>query len=104
MRMSPARDGGDDGDLIAVFERRVLALQEADVFLVEIDVHEPPDLALVVADPVFEPRELSVERLDHGLDVRGRGLHLVFPPRQWPQGRGYANLHHVELTSRSCPG
>src|SRR2546427_10076727 len=62
--------------------------RKADVLFVEVDVHEAPDLAFVVADPVFKPREPAVQRLDQGLDVRGGGLNLAFAPRRGPEWCG----------------
>src|SRR5580698_4769940 len=42
---STARDGGDDGNFVAVAQSRVLVLQKANVLLVDIDVDEPPHAA-----------------------------------------------------------
>src|SRR5687768_4596907 len=43
-----ARDGRDDGDLVALLEGRGRALQEPDVFLVDVDVDEAAKLAAVL--------------------------------------------------------
>src|SRR2546427_8039053 len=71
--------------------------RKADVLFVEVDVHEAPDLAFIIADPVFKPREPAVQRLDQGLDVRGGGFDLAFAPSQGPQGRGNTHLYHGSL-------
>ena len=47
-----SRDGRDDADFVAVFERGLRALEETDVFLVHIDVHEPADFAFFVHEPL----------------------------------------------------
>ena len=49
-----AGDGGDEEDAVAFFKRAGFAAEEADVFLVEVDVEELTDLALVVADVARE--------------------------------------------------
>src|SRR5919202_1137844 len=61
---APARDRRDDGHFIARLQRRVLALQEADVLFIHIDIDEAPQLALVVAEPLFQSRIRAVEVLD----------------------------------------
>src|SRR2546427_12913675 len=51
---SSAGYSGDDADLIPVFERRLLVLEEADVFLINIDVHEPAHFTVVIHQPLFD--------------------------------------------------
>src|SRR5207248_6257326 len=47
VRAGPAGDGGDDRDAVALAERRVFFLHVANVFFVDVDVDEGPQLALV---------------------------------------------------------
>src|SRR5690349_18788514 len=62
-RLEPARDGGQDGDLVALVERRVEAVAEADVLAADVDVHEAAQLA-VLGDAVAQPVEALVEGVE----------------------------------------
>src|ERR1700733_1225794 len=42
---SPARDRRDDADLVAFLHRRIQILQEADVFVIQIDIDEAIELS-----------------------------------------------------------
>src|ERR1700688_1836510 len=53
-----AGDGGDEKYAVAVFQRGRLAVEEPDVFLVEIDIEKLADLALLVANVARERRKL----------------------------------------------
>src|SRR5260370_928680 len=70
------RDGRHDGDLVALLERRGGALQEPDVFLVDVDVDEAAQLAAVLDQALLEAGELALERLDQVGDGGGVGLDL----------------------------
>ena len=50
----PARDRGEDRDLVAVGDRRLESLEEADVLAAEVDVDEAPQLAVVAGDPLAQ--------------------------------------------------
>src|SRR5687768_7653919 len=41
--MLAAGNGGDDADFVAVFNRRLLILQETDVLFVHVNIHEASD-------------------------------------------------------------
>jgi hypothetical protein len=58
-----AGNRGDEEDAIAFFEGAGFAAKEADVFFVEINVEELPDLAAFVADVAGEVGEASGESL-----------------------------------------
>src|SRR5947209_7111593 len=45
--MLASGDGGDDGQLVAVLHGRLQVVQIADVLVVEVDVDEPAQLAVV---------------------------------------------------------
>src|SRR5262245_3146725 len=47
-----SRNRRDDADFVAVFERRLAVFEEADVFLVDIDVDEAAHLAFVIHEPL----------------------------------------------------
>src|SRR3982751_4331658 len=65
---SAAGDGGQDRHLVAVVHGRVEAVLEADVLAGDVDVHEPPEVA-VLRDPLAQAIVLvedGVEGLAHG--------------------------------------
>ena len=47
-----SRNRRDDADFVAVFEWGFRVLEEADVFLVHVDVHEAADFAFFVHEPL----------------------------------------------------
>jgi len=59
--LGAAGDGGDEEEAVAFFEGGGFAAEEAYVFLVEVDVKELADLALVVADVAREGGEFGGE-------------------------------------------
>src|SRR6266851_395034 len=46
----------NDADFVALFQRRLLVLQKANVFLVDIHIHKPAHLALVIHQALFYSR------------------------------------------------
>jgi hypothetical protein len=48
-----AGDGGDDADFVPRFHRGFRLTEKPDVFIIEKDIHESPDLILIVADALF---------------------------------------------------
>src|SRR5436853_1579017 len=54
---SAASDGRDDRQLVAGLQARLKALQEADVLAVHVQVDEPADGTLVVAQTLADRRE-----------------------------------------------
>ncbi len=50
-------DGRHDGELAALFERRVQPFEVADVLFVEVDVHERAQVALVVEQVLAQCRD-----------------------------------------------
>jgi len=71
-----AGDGGDQKDAVAFFEAAGFAAEEANVFLVEVDVEELADLAAVVADVAGELWELRGERVQSFGDRGGATVNL----------------------------
>src|SRR6478609_2105339 len=57
---SPPGDGGEDDDLVAVAELGLEAADEADVLVVDVDVDEPAQVA-VLDQPFFDPRVVGLE-------------------------------------------
>src|SRR5256885_15743013 len=56
-----SRNGGHDRHRVAVLEGGLLAVHEADVFLVHVDVDEAAQLAALVHPPLLEPGGLALE-------------------------------------------
>src|SRR3972149_3184725 len=65
-RRSAPRHGGHDADLIAGLQGGRHSGQEADVLPVHVDVHEPPQLPHLVAQPLLQAGVLPLKRLDAG--------------------------------------
>src|SRR5215470_127384 len=96
---SPASgDGRDDRDLIAGLERGLGALQEADVFLVDVEVDEAAHLPAIVHETLFEPGILLLEIVDQPPHRIGGGLHLGLPLRQGAE-RCRNSHEHGHITS-----
>jgi len=66
----------DEEYAVAVFQLGGFAVEEADVFFVEIDVEELADLALVVADVTGEGGEFSGQIVQSFGDRGGGGVYL----------------------------
>src|SRR5947209_2649682 len=64
--MLAARDSGNDGQLIAVLHRRVQVLEEANVLVVEVNVDEALELALV-EQALGQPRKLLAQIIQNSL-------------------------------------
>src|SRR5512133_3710782 len=58
-----AGDGRQDDDLVAVAELGVEAADEADVLVVDVDVHEAAQLA-VLDEPILEPGVVGLQVVD----------------------------------------
>src|SRR5262249_25323929 len=89
-----ASDGGDDRDLVAVLDRRLEVLEEADVLVVGEDVHEAAHLARVVADTFLGPGGLRLEVRDERADRGAARGDLFLPLRQLAERRRNADGSH----------
>ena len=58
--LESARDRWDQHDLVAILKGIRFAAQEADVFVVDVDVDEAPQLALLILDLGGERGEVRV--------------------------------------------
>jgi hypothetical protein len=86
-------NGGHDADLVLFLDDGGFFFEEADVFVVDEDVHEAADVAGVVDDTLSEAREGLVEAVDDFADIRAGGLDdlkLVGELAEW--GRGYGRM------------
>src|SRR5262245_34700331 len=84
-------DGGDDRHLIAALQSGLLAVEEADVLFVDVDVDEASQLPRLVHQAVSQARELPFEVVDKGADGVGRGLDLGVAPGDRAQRGRNAN-------------
>src|SRR4051794_29271020 len=57
-------DGRQDGERVAVLDLGVERAEEADVLVVDVDVHEPEQVALGREQPALEAAVLGVEIVD----------------------------------------
>ncbi len=63
-RSRSSGDGRHDRHLVAILESCLRALEEPDVFLVDVEIDKAPDRTLVVEQPLPKTRELALEILD----------------------------------------
>src|SRR5262249_45976667 len=91
---SPPRDGRDDAHFFTAGERRREAVEEADVLVAHVDVHETA-YALVVEQPIAEPGVTLLQVLDHLRDGGAFGLNLFFSSGERSErgGDAYRNGH-----------
>ena len=66
---SPSATAGQDRDLVAVLDRGVEAVEEADVLAADVDVDEPAQAA-VLGDPAAQLAVTLVQRVEHLADGR----------------------------------
>src|SRR5713101_6595964 len=75
VQSASARNRRDEENAIAFLEGAGFPAEEADVFLVEIDIEELADLALVVANMAAESREAGSELVEGFRDGGGATVH-----------------------------
>jgi len=75
-QLASARNRRDEENAIAFLEGAGFPAQEADVFLVEIDIEELADLALVVANMAAESREAGSKLVEGFRDGGGTTVDL----------------------------
>src|SRR5437660_2460236 len=98
----PSSDRGNDRDLVAVLQRRLLGLEEPDVLLVDVDVDEAAQLSGLVEQAVLQARVLPLEVSDEAVDRLALGLDLGAALREGAQWRGnpYEHRHSRFLLRR----
>ena len=91
-RADAAGDRRDDAQRVAGLHRRLLAIEVADVFVVQVDVDEAAQLALVVVEVLLQPfvsrRQLSEQLADGG----AVDFDDVLLAGEGPKGRGDIDL------------
>ena len=98
LRTTPGH-GRDDADLRALGSRRLQRLEEPDVVVADVDVHEPPDRALLVEHPRLDPAVVRLEVVEHLGQGRPVGGHLGLAAGVGAQDGGDpdADAHGVPL-------
>src|SRR3972149_1268217 len=82
-----ARDRGDNGDLVAGGERRLVAVERADLLVVPVAVAVDGDLVLAVVDEIVDAGELLVEVIEQLGDVGGVDLDFAAVAGHAAEGR-----------------
>lgn len=94
-----SRNRRDDADLVAVFERRGAVLEEADVFLVHIDVHEAADFAFFVHETFGDAGEARLQFRDGVADGGGVDFNQLLVVGQLAERRGDADFFGHKFNS-----
>src|SRR5436190_11875344 len=66
---SSSRDRGDDADLVAFLHRRIEVLQEANVLIVQINIHEAIELIVALEQPRFDAGGFGLQRVENFADA-----------------------------------
>ena len=90
--MLASSDGRNDADLVAVFNGSGFFLLEADVFIVDEDIHETANIALLVADSLNEARVGGVEGIENVADVGSGDFNDFLIAGEFAQRRWDADL------------
>jgi hypothetical protein len=90
--MLASSDGRNDADLVAVFHGSGFFLLEADVFIVDEDIHETANIALLVADSLNEARVGGVEGIENIADVGSGDFNDFLIAGEFAQRRWDADL------------
>src|SRR5260370_3125652 len=72
-----AGDGGDEHDLVAVLEGVGCAAEEADVFVVDVDVNEAAELAIFAFDLGGEGWECLVDVGEEAREIFGGRVEVL---------------------------
>src|SRR5512146_2865476 len=100
-----AGDRRHDGHLVPLLERGLLALEEPDVLLVDVDVDEAADLTALLHEAVPHAGILTLQISDQVGDGVGRHLDLGRALGHRPQGGGNAHENsHPESPCITGPG
>jgi hypothetical protein len=84
---SAAGDRRDDADLVAVGHGRVHLVEVADVLIIDVDVHEPPNFP-AVEDAVLQVGEVGRQGVQDLADRGAGGFEAVLAPGEGAEGVG----------------
>src|SRR6266851_2461384 len=87
-------DGRHDRDLVLLGHLRLEAGAEPDVLVIEVDVHELAELAVVVEQAVLEARVAPVEGVDRRPDIGALDGHGYLALGEAPKRSGDTKLRH----------
>src|SRR5688572_2927038 len=97
-----AGDGRDDADFVAVFDRGLLVLQEADVLLVDVDVDEAADGTVFIKQAVLDAGVTGLQFRNEAANGGGADLDQFFVVGELAEGRGDSNVFcHKLFTPRA---
>src|SRR2546425_12664276 len=103
VQSASARNRRDEENAIAFLESARFPAQEADVFLVEIDIEELADLALVVANLAAESREAGSKLVKGFRDGGGTTVDLRRALGEAAErGRDFDRNGHFEFSFIPC--
>ena len=92
-RAQPPAIAADDADAVAGLQLGLEPFEHADVVLVDEEVHEAQDGALVVADARLQAGVSALSGVDHRADGGAFQVELFVAAGQAAKGRGDAKLH-----------
>jgi hypothetical protein len=95
----PARDRGQDLDLLAVGDGRVEPVAEADVLAVDVDVDEPPQGAVAIGQAVAQLAVALEQRVEHRADGGALDADGALAPGGLAQLGRQLHLRHHTCTS-----
>jgi len=78
-----AGDGGYDADFVSRFHRGLRFTEKSNVFVVQKDIHEAPDLMMIVADALFQPGIGALEAIDQLTDRCAFSLNYFLIPGEF---------------------
>ena len=97
-----SRNRRDDADFIAVFERRLAVFEEADVLLVDIDVHEAAHLAFFIHEAFLDAGEARLQFDERLADGGGVDFDQLLVVGQLAERRGDADFFWHKFNFNFC--
>jgi hypothetical protein len=87
-----ACNGGDDTDFVTVLEGGLLILEETNVLLIDIDIHETTDGAVFIEESIADAWVTGLQFGESSADVVGIDFDEFLVVGQFAEGRGDADL------------
>src|SRR3954447_10601918 len=102
MGNSASGDGGKDRDLVVLVDLGVELVEVPDVVVVDVDVDELVEGAVLGDDEAGQPGELAHQVVEHLAHGRAIGLHRALPVGFGPEDGGQADFdrHRRSQSSR----
>jgi hypothetical protein len=99
-RVGPARHRWHDADRVARLERRLLAIEVADVLVVHVDVDEAAELSVIVVQMTAQIAVPGDKRLEQLADGTAVELHDILPVGERPERCRDQNPMGHDMSSR----